>query len=160
MITHTPSFPNDSCSNRRGVSSVNAEEISCEKRHPVDNFRSLVSNALRIPRWLSGKEPTCQCKRYRRSLGWEDILEKEMATQCHILAWKVSKTEEPGGLQPKGSQRIGHVRDWTQTAQPNALWSLELHGFRVSLKPWPLGTRGVIVMHKYSFMTSFAESWR
>ena len=66
LMTYTPSFPNESCSNRCGVSSVNAEEISCEKRHPVNNFRSLVSNALRIPRWLSGKEPTCQCKRYRR----------------------------------------------------------------------------------------------
>ena len=66
LISHTPSFPDESCSNRHEVSSVNAEEISCEKRHPVNNFRSLVSNALRIPRWLSGKEPTCRCKRYRR----------------------------------------------------------------------------------------------
>ena len=43
-----------------------------------------------------------------RSLGWEDPLEKEMATHSSILAWKISWTEEPGGLQSMGSQRIGH----------------------------------------------------
>ena len=34
-----------------------------------------------------------------RSLGWEDPLEKEMATHSSILAWRISWTEEPGGLQ-------------------------------------------------------------
>ena len=43
-----------------------------------------------------------------RSLGWEDPLEKEMATHSCILAWKISWTEEPGGLQSMGSQRVGH----------------------------------------------------
>ena len=43
-----------------------------------------------------------------RSLGWEDPLEKEMATHSSILAWKISWTEEPGGLQPMVSQRVGH----------------------------------------------------
>ena len=38
-----------------------------------------------------------------RSLGWEDPLEKEMATPSIILAWKISWTEEPGGLQSMGS---------------------------------------------------------
>ena len=38
-----------------------------------------------------------------RSLGWEDPLEKEMATPSSILAWKISWTEEPGGLQSMGS---------------------------------------------------------
>ena len=41
-----------------------------------------------------------------RSLGWEDPLEKEMATHSSILAWKISWTEEPGGLQSVGSQRV------------------------------------------------------
>ena len=41
-----------------------------------------------------------------RSLGWEDPLEKEMATHCSILAWKISWIEEPGGLQSMGSQRV------------------------------------------------------
>ena len=43
-----------------------------------------------------------------RSLGQEDPLEKEMATHCSILAWRIPWTEEPGGLQSTGSQRVGH----------------------------------------------------
>jgi len=41
-----------------------------------------------------------------RSLGWEDPLEKEMATHCSILAWRIPWKEEPGGLQSMGSQRV------------------------------------------------------
>ena len=40
-----------------------------------------------------------------RSPGWEDPLEKEMVTHSSMLAWKISRTEEPGGLQSVGSQR-------------------------------------------------------
>ena len=43
-------------------------------------------------------------------LGWEDPLEKEMATHSSILAWRILWTEEPGGLQSMGSQRVGHDR--------------------------------------------------
>ena len=43
-----------------------------------------------------------------QSLGKEDLLEKEMATHCSILAWKIPWTEEPDGLQSMGSQRVGH----------------------------------------------------
>ena len=43
-----------------------------------------------------------------RSLGQEDLLEKEMATHSSILAWKIPRTEEPGGLQSTGLQREGH----------------------------------------------------
>jgi len=42
-----------------------------------------------------------------RSLGWEDPLEKEMATYPSILAWEIAWTEKPGGLQSTGSQRVG-----------------------------------------------------
>ena len=42
------------------------------------------------------------------SLGWEDPLEKEMATHSSILAWKIPCTEEPGGLQSMGLQKVGH----------------------------------------------------
>ena len=40
-----------------------------------------------------------------QSLGWEDPLEKEMATHSSILAWKITWTEESGGLQSMGSQK-------------------------------------------------------
>ena len=43
-----------------------------------------------------------------QSLGQEDPLEKEMATHSSILAWKIPWTEEPGGLQSMGSQKVGH----------------------------------------------------
>ena len=43
-----------------------------------------------------------------RSLGWEDLVEKEMATHSTILAWRILWTEEPGGLQSMGSQSVGH----------------------------------------------------
>ena len=44
------------------------------------------------------------------SLGWKDPLEKKMATHFSILAWRIPWTEELGGLQSMGSQRVGH--DW------------------------------------------------
>ena len=43
-----------------------------------------------------------------RSLGWEDPLEKEMATHSSTLAWKIPWTEECGRPQNMGSQRVGH----------------------------------------------------
>ena len=43
-----------------------------------------------------------------QSLGWEDPLEKEMATLSSILAWRTPWKEELGRLQPMGSQRVGH----------------------------------------------------
>ena len=49
------------------------------------------------------------------SLGQEDPLEKEMATHSSILAWEIPQTEEPGGLQSMGSQRIRH--DWATKQQ-------------------------------------------
>ena len=45
-----------------------------------------------------------------RFLGWEDPLEKGMATHSSILAWRIPWTEEPGGLQSTGSQRVGHFQ--------------------------------------------------
>ena len=44
-----------------------------------------------------------------RSPGWEDPLEKEMATHSSILAWEITWTEEPGGLQSMGSPGVGHT---------------------------------------------------
>ena len=44
-----------------------------------------------------------------QSLGWEDPLEKGMATHSSILAWRIQWTEEPGRLQSMGSQRVRHI---------------------------------------------------
>ena len=51
--------------------------------------------------------PTMQETRVQ-SLGWEDLLETEMATHSSILAWKIPRKEEPVRLQSMGSQRVGH----------------------------------------------------
>ena len=48
------------------------------------------------------------CETWVRSLAWEDPLEKEMATHSSTLAWRIPWTEEPGGLQSIGSQRVRH----------------------------------------------------
>ena len=45
-----------------------------------------------------------------QSLGWEDLLGKEMATHSSTLAWKIPWTEEPGRLQHMGSRRVRHDR--------------------------------------------------
>ena len=42
------------------------------------------------------------------SLGWKDSLEKGMATHSTIVTWRIPRTEEPGGLQPMGTQRVAH----------------------------------------------------
>ena len=42
-----------------------------------------------------------------QSMGWEDPLEQEMETDSNTLTWKIPWTEEPGGLQSTGSQRVG-----------------------------------------------------
>ena len=68
-----------------------------------------------------------------RSLGQEDLLEKEMATHSSILAWRIPWTEEPGGLQSKGSQRVGHKWAINNTQEETEVWWL-LNG-RYSLPP-------------------------
>ena len=54
------------------------------------------------------KNPPAMWETWVRSLGWEDALEKGMATHSSILAWRIPWAEEPGGLQTIGSQRGGH----------------------------------------------------
>ena len=54
------------------------------------------------------KNPPAMQETWVRSLGWEDTLEEGMATHSSILAWRIPWTEEPGGLQSTGSQRVGH----------------------------------------------------
>ena len=54
------------------------------------------------------KNPPAMQETQVRSLGWEDTLEKEMATESSILAREIPWTGQPGGLQSMGSQRVGH----------------------------------------------------
>ena len=54
------------------------------------------------------KNPPAKQEMWVQSLGWDDPLEKERATHSSILAWRIPWTEEAGGLQFMGSQRVGH----------------------------------------------------
>ena len=68
------------------------------------------------------KETACQGRRPElpvRSLGQDDLLEKGVATHSSILAWRIPCTEEPGGLQSMGSNRVRHDgRDLACPAHP------------------------------------------
>ena len=54
------------------------------------------------------KEPPAMRETQVRSLGWEDSLEKGMATHSSILVWRILWTEEPSRLSSMGLQRVGH----------------------------------------------------
>ena len=64
------------------------------------------SLASLVAQWL--KNPPATQDMWVWSLGWEDPLKQEMAILSSILAWRIPRTEEPGGLQSMGSQRVGH----------------------------------------------------
>ena len=57
------------------------------------------------------KNPPVMQETWVRSLGWEDPLEREMATHSTSLAWRIPWTEEPGGLQSMGSQSQTRLSD-------------------------------------------------
>ena len=76
-------------------------------------FRNLYID-VGLPRWLSGKESTCQAKMRVLSLCQEDPLEKEMTTHTNILAWGIPRTEEPSGLESMASQRVGLILETKQ----------------------------------------------
>ena len=74
-------------------------------------FSGPASGLSGLPQWLSGKESTCSVGDTGDAgliLGLGRPLEKEMETHSSVLAWKIPCTEEPGGLQSIGSQRVGH----------------------------------------------------
>ena len=66
-------------------------------------FKVLASLVAQLVKNLPAVQET-----WIRFLGWEDPLEKEMVTHSSILARKISWTQEPGGLQSMGLQRVGH----------------------------------------------------
>ena len=74
----------------------------------------VISKLLLSFRWylfFPGKESACNTGDLGSIPGWEDPLEKGMATHSNILAWGIPWTNEPGRLQSMGSQRVGHNSD-------------------------------------------------
>ena len=78
-----------------------------------------------FPSGTSGKEPSCQCKRYKtwvRSLGQQDSLAEEMTTHSRILAWRIPWTKEPGGLQSMELKSQTRLSDWAH----HSAWIVDL----------------------------------
>ena len=72
-----------------------------------------------VKRLPTMRETWVQC------LGWEDLLEKEMAPHSSILAWKIPWTEEPIRLQSMGSQRVRH--DWVTSLSLSYIINIKLY---------------------------------
>ena len=85
-----------------------------------------------------GKEFACNAGDTVWSLGQEDPLEEGMATHSSLLAWKIPWTEEPGGLQSLGSQRVGH--NWATNTFSRVSSPAELLGRVISSRHTSVGT--------------------
>ena len=86
--------------------------LNCSKSlKGLPRWRKMIKNLPANAGDAGGKVPRRSQPKEVWSLGWEDPLEDEMATHSSTLAWEIPWTEEPGGLQSMGSQRVGH--DWS-----------------------------------------------
>ena len=95
-------FPlNDLDNHNHVITHLEPDILECEVKGALGNFgASLVAQRLKcLP---------AMWETWVRSLGQEDPLGKEMATHSGILAWRIPWTEELGGLQSTGSQRVRH----------------------------------------------------
>ena len=100
--------PKERCLYSRGcylTRVLKAESKPARDRELREKPRCIVQASLVVQRIK--RLPAMQ-ETWVQSLGWEDPLEKEMATHSSILAWRISWTEEPGRLQYTGSQRVRH----------------------------------------------------
>ena len=77
------------------------QPVMLKKLKLNDSMKTLSSLIGQLVKNLPAMQET-----WVRFLGWEDPLEKEMAIHTSILAWRIPWTEEPGGLQSMGSQRV------------------------------------------------------
>ena len=80
-----------------GSERSSGEGIGCPVQY---SWASLVAQLV--------KKPPVMRETWVQSLGDEETLEEGMATHSSILAWRIPRTEEPGGLWSTGSQRVGH----------------------------------------------------
>ena len=91
------------------------------------------------------------------SLGWEDLLEKGMATHSSILAWRIPWTEEPGGLRSIGPQRVGH--DWSDLAHTHSItYIIYLVSCLVYSLVWHLFSKNYVILHYLIFWAPYQYS--
>ena len=76
-----------------------------DKRYEQTTYKNFIESSLvaQMVKHLPAMQET-----WVRSLGWEDLLEKETTAHSSTLAWKIPQMEEPGRLQSMGSQRVRH----------------------------------------------------
>ena len=90
-------------------------------------FKNICSMLVSLVAQVVKNSPAVQ-ETWVQSLGWEVPLEKEMATDSRILAWEVPWSEEPGGLQPMGSQRVDMPEWLTHTQHVRwGVWWFSVH---------------------------------
>ena len=94
------------------LSPLQKEELTllCFCEQSVDGQLGFSMGVGGLPWGLDGKESACRARDLGSVAGWEDPLEKGMASHSRSVAWRMPWTEEPGGLQSVGSQRARH--DW------------------------------------------------
>ena len=92
--------------------SFSPEEPACfnlfQGDFPASSYKQYLYSTAWIPRWLSGKESACNAGNLGSMPGSGRSLDEEMAPHSSILTWRIPWTEEPGGLQSTGLQRVGH----------------------------------------------------
>ena len=81
-------------------------------------------------------------KTWVQSLGWEDPLEKEMATHSSVLAWRIPATAEPGGLPSMGSHRVRHNLNDLAAAAVSLLEKSHGHRSLVGCSLWDSNESG------------------
>ena len=96
--------------------------------------------------------PTIQ-ETWVQPLGQEDLLEKGMATHSSILAWRLPWTEQPGGLQSTGLQKVGHEWFWLTPVACGILVP------RPGMEPLPLVVKVQSLSHSCAPCSEGAESW-
>ena len=98
-----------------------------------------------FPGGSDSKNPPAIQETIVQSLGWEDPLEEGMVTHSSILVWRIPRTEEPGGLQSMGSQRVRH--DWVTKHTQHTVFPHNRHSIIISFfKP-----------HSHSSFTTFEK---
>ena len=116
----SPSPPAFNFSQHQGLFQVSALHIRWPKYW---SFSFNMSPSKGFPGSSDSKVSGCNSGDLGSIAGWENPLEKEMATHSSTLAWKIPWIEEPGRLQSMGSQRVGH--DWAPSLSMNIhIWFL------------------------------------
>ena len=109
---------------QRGCNAAKYPKMYWTAPHPQQSYLAQNVNSAEVekpwlrvvilPRWLSNKESACAMKTtWIWSLGWEDPLEEGTASHSSILAWRIPRTEVPGGLNPWGHKESDMTEDMT-----------------------------------------------